>query len=70
MSPRRLFVNKKLTIAAPTFVAIVGIAIVSRMAAVDTELRAEVVSSPTPYSQDHARVQSRSGEAEPMPATF
>jgi hypothetical protein len=59
--------NKKLTVAVPTFVAIIGVAIVSRIAAVDTELRAEVISSPTPYSQDHARVQSRGRDEEAAP---
>jgi hypothetical protein len=63
-------VNKKLSVAIPTLVAIIGIAIVSRVAAVPSQESTEVVSAPTVYSQDHSRVQSRAGEAEPLPPQF
>ena len=59
----------KLSVAVPTFVAIIGVAIVSRVA-VPSDAPTEVVSAPTAYSQDHARVQSRAGEAEPLPPQF
>ncbi|HUP29437.1 MAG TPA: hypothetical protein VM122_04630 [Usitatibacter sp.] len=61
---------KNLSIAVPTIVAIIGIAVVSRVSApVATEAHS-VVLAPTPYSFDHARVQGREGEPEPQPATF
>jgi len=61
---------KKLSIAVPTLVAIIGIAVVSRMTISPTSEGFEVVSAPTPYSLDHARVMSRAGEPEEQPATF
>ena len=61
---------KKLSIAVPTLVAIVGIAIVSRMTVAPQAEGYEVVSAPTPYSLDHARVMSRAGEPEEQPSTF
>ena len=61
---------KNLSIAVPTIVAIIGIAVVSRVSAPVSGDSHQVVSSPTPYSQDHARVQSRDGEPEAQPATF
>ena len=62
--------NSKLSVAVPVLVAIIGVAIVSRVASVEPHEANEVSSSPTVYSQDHARVQSRAGEAEPLPAQF
>ena len=47
-------------------VAIIGVAIVSSVTIAPHE-GAEVSSAPTAYSQDHARVQSRAGEPEPLP---
>jgi hypothetical protein len=61
---------KNLSIAVPTIVAIIGVAVVSRVSAPVTPDSHDVVSAPTPYSQDHARVQSRAGDPEPQPATF
>ena len=61
---------KNLSIAVPTIVAIIGIAVVSRVSAPSVNDSHDVVLAPTPYSYDHARVQSREGEPEPQPATF
>jgi hypothetical protein len=61
---------KKIDLAVPVIVAIIGIALVSRMAVPLGPEAIEVSSSPTPYSQDHARVQSRAGEPEALPPTF
>ena len=60
---------KNISIAVPTIVAIIGIAVVSRVSG-PVPAAYEVSSSPTPYSQDHARVQAREGDPEPQPATF
>ena len=61
---------KKSDLAVPTIVAIIGVAVVTRMAVPLGPEAHEVSSAPTPYSQDHARVQSRTGEAEALPPTF
>jgi hypothetical protein len=61
---------KKISLAVPTIVAIIGVAVVSRVTAPLPPAALEVSSHPTVYSQDHARVQSLPGEAEPLPPTF
>ena len=60
----------KMSIAVPTIVAIIGFAVVTRVSAPVPNDSHEVVLAPTPYSYDHARVQSREGAPEPQPATF
>jgi hypothetical protein len=60
----------RLHLAAPTIVAIIGIAVVARVSSPLPADGYEQSSSPTPYSADHARVQSRAGEPEALPPTF
>jgi hypothetical protein len=61
---------KKLNLAVPTIVAIIGIAVVSRITTTTGADAYELVTAPTPYSLDHARVQAKPGEPEEQPATF
>jgi hypothetical protein len=63
---------KNFQFAVSTVVALVGAAILLRAAGMGGfgENSYTVTSSPTPYSEAHALVQSRAGEPEEQPPTF
>lgn len=61
---------KKLHITLPTILAMIAIVASLRAGTVGTEDDYTVVTAPTPYSNDHAVVQSRPGPPAEQPDTF
>jgi hypothetical protein len=63
---------KNIQLMISTVLAFVALAMVVRVVGIDPSSahRAAAADMPTPYSADHAEVQSRPGPAEEPPPTF
>ncbi|HET7729145.1 MAG TPA: hypothetical protein VFK48_03845 [Usitatibacter sp.] len=61
---------KNPNVVVPTLVAIAGVLLVSRMGTHVPTDGYVITSAPTPYSNDHARVQASARPAEELPPTF